>query len=113
MVMNEIFGEENFVASFIWKKKGTTTNVEGAKVSSLTEYIICYQKLKDGLNYREVPKANRNYPLSDVLGNYRTTVIEKKNIGDYERKSMQFEILGQKPREGKRWQIGGRHSKRT
>ena len=106
MVMNEIFGEENFVASFIWKKKGTTTNVEGAKVSSLTEYIICYQKLKDGLNYRVVPKANRNYPLSDVLGNYRTTVIEKKNIGDYERKTMQFEILGQKPREGKRWQIG-------
>ena len=24
---------------------------------------------------------------------------------------MQFEILGQKPREGKRWQIGGRPSK--
>ena len=106
MVMNEIFGEENFLASFIWKKKGTTTNVEGAKISSLTEYIICYQKLKDGLNYRVVPKANRNYPLSDELGNYRTTVIEKKNIGDYERKTMQFEILGQKPREGKRWQIG-------
>src|SRR3989338_7972143 len=106
MVMNEIFGEENFIASFIWKKKGTTTNVEGAKVSSLTEYIVCYQKLKDGLNYRVVPKANRNYPLSDELGNYRTTVIEKKNIGDYERKTMQFEILGQKPREGKRWQIG-------
>ncbi len=106
MVMNEIFGEENFVASFIWKKKGTTTNVEGAKVSSLTEYVICYQKVKDGLNYRVVPKANRNYPLSDELGNYRTTVIEKKNIGDYERKTMQFEILGQRPREGKRWQIG-------
>src|SRR3989338_5939908 len=111
MVMNEIFGEENFVAQFIWKKKGTTTNVEGAKVSSLTEFILCYQKLKDGLNYRVVAKENRNYPLSDELGNYRTTVIEKKNIGDYERKTMQFEILGQKPREGKRWQIGEKSAK--
>jgi len=106
MVMNEIFGEENFVGQFIWKKKGTTTNVEGAKVSSLTEFILCYQKLKDGLNYRVVAKGNRNYPYKDDIGRYRTTVIEKKNTGSYERKTMQFEILGRKPREGKRWQIG-------
>jgi len=108
LLMNEIFGEENFVANFIWKKKGTTTNVEGAKVSSLTEFILCYGKNEspDSLNYRVVGKETRLYDFTDDEGAFRKTVIEKKNTGGYERKTMQFEILGQKPREGKRWQIG-------
>ena len=33
-------------------------------------------------------------------------IIEKKNTGSSERKTMRFQILGQYPREGKRWQIG-------
>ncbi|OIP43456.1 hypothetical protein AUJ95_00640 [Candidatus Desantisbacteria bacterium CG2_30_40_21] len=55
---DEVFGEENFVASYLWKKKGTTTNVEGAKVSSLTEYIICYKKSEnDSLMYIQKKEA--------------------------------------------------------
>jgi len=113
LIMNEIFGEENFVASFLWKKKGTTTNVEGAKVSSLTEYVLCYCKVESiySLNYRVVSKESRNYEFKDTEGNYRKAVIEKKNTGSYERKSMQFEILGNKPRNGKRWQLGEKTAK--
>lgn len=104
---DEIFGEENFIGTFLWKKKGTTTNVEGAKVSSLTEYVISYGKFgQTGVNYRTVAKETRDYPFEDAVGKYRKTVIEKKNSGGYERKTMQFEIIGHKPREGKRWQIG-------
>ena len=106
-VCDEVFGDENFVGSFLWKKKGTTTNVEGAKVSSLTEYVICYGKAGQfGINYRTVSKETRDYPFVDSEGKYRKTVIEKKNSGGYERKTMQFEIIGVKPRDGKRWQIG-------
>lgn len=106
MVMDEIFGEENFITTFIWKKKGTTTNVEGATASSLTEYILCYGKNENGLNLRVTSTMDRDYPHKDKEGNYRLTVIEKKNVGDYERQTMTFPILDQKPREGKRWQIG-------
>lgn len=106
MLMDEIFGEENFLSTFIWKKKGTTTNVEGATASSLTEYILCYGKNENGLNLRVTSTGDRDYPHKDKDGNYRLTVIEKKNVGDYERQTMIFPILGQKPREGKRWQIG-------
>jgi adenine-specific DNA-methyltransferase len=106
LMMNEIFGEENFVASFLWRKKGTTTNVEGATVSSLTEYILCYGKSENGLNLRITSTQDRLYPHHDALGNYRITVIEKKNIGDYERQTMVFPIMGIVPRNGKRWQIG-------
>lgn len=46
------------------------------------------------------------YPHIGKLGACRFEIIEKSNAGGYERPTMQFEILGQKPREGKRWQIG-------
>lgn len=103
---DEVFGEENFVADFLWKKKSTATNVEGVTVSALTEHILCYKKAEKGINNRVVSKEERSYPFSDELGNYRKTIIEKKNEGSYARKTMEFPILGHKPREGKRWQIG-------
>ncbi len=107
MVMDEIFGEGNFVASFLWKKKGTSTNVKGATVSAIADYQLCYLKSNSGsINPRTKPKESRKYNYRDDEGNYRTAIIEKKNVGTYERETMQFKILGKHPREGKRWQIG-------
>src|SRR5690606_15256692 len=37
MLCDEIFGEKFFIANFLWKKKSTSTNVEGVQVSSLTD----------------------------------------------------------------------------
>ena len=67
-----------FCGKFYLEKEGTTTNVEGAKVSSLTEYVICYQKVNDGLNYRVVPKENRSYPFSDELGIIELLLLKRK-----------------------------------
>ena len=106
-VCDEVFGEENFVANFLWKKKGTTSNVEGAEVSSITDATLCYKKSDLAHIYPRVrAKETRTYPLRDGEGNYRLTVIEKKDSGSYRRDSMKFEIIGHKPREGKRWQVG-------
>ena len=106
-LMDAIFGESNYIGNFQWKKKSTSTNVEGAQVSSLTDYTFCYTKTEQGKIKPRVKYAEtREHNKSDDIGNYRTTVIEKKNSGAYRRDSMTFEILGQRPREGKRWQIG-------
>lgn len=106
-ISDEIFGEENFVTTFIWKKKSTSTNVAGAQVSSLTDFVVCYRKSnKAKVSARVRAKETRGYPLKDKIGNYRLTIIEKKNAGDYRRESMQFPILGTAPRKGKRWQVG-------
>ena len=43
MMMNEIFGEENFVESFIWRSrlgKGSTST----ETATIHEYVICYAK---------------------------------------------------------------------
>ena len=104
---DQIFGEENFVANFLWKKKSTTSNVKDAQVSSQVDYQFCYRKSdKTKIKQRIKSTEERCYPNYDEEGNYRTTVIEKKDSGSYKRDSMKFEILGKLPREGKRWQIG-------
>ena len=107
MLMDEIFGENNFIGTFLWKKKGTSTNTEGATVSPVADYQVCYRKSDVGsITPRVTPQETRKYPNEDEEGKYRMEVIEKKNTGTYARKTMQFQILGQYPREGKRWQIG-------
>ena len=107
MLMDEIFGENNFIGTFFWKKKGTSTNTEGATVSPVADYQVCYRKSDVGsITPRVTPKETRKYPNQDEEGKYRMEIIEKKNTGTYARKTMQFQILGQYPREGKRWQIG-------
>ena len=106
-ICDDVFGEENFIGNFIWKKKGTSTNVANAMVSALTEYIVCYSKTNcQCLNRSKTSVSTRNYPFVDQEGKYRTTIIEKKDSGDYARETMKYPILGMLPREGKRWQIG-------
>ena len=94
--------------SFLWKKKSTSTNVANALVSAQTDYQLCYGKSisPTSLNRRATTTEERKYPYNDNNGNYRTTVIEKKDSGDYARTTMKYPILGVLPREGKRWQIG-------
>ena len=106
-VCDEVFGEENFVGNFIWKKKSTSTNVANTLVSSLTDHILCYSKSDTQcINRRKTSVETRNYPFSDDEGRYRTTIIEKKDAGSYSRATMKYPIMGIYPREGKRWQIG-------
>ncbi len=107
-ICDEIFGEDNFVSNFLWKKKSTTSNVEGVEVSSQVDSTLCYKKMQSSqaIKQRVTEKETRSYSHVDDEGNYRLAVIEKKDSGSYKRETMKFPILGYIPREGKRWQIG-------
>jgi len=64
LICDDIFGEENFVASFIWEKRTTREN---RRVFSFNhDYIICYAKDKDEF------QTSRNFlPLTEeVLNRY-------------------------------------------
>jgi len=107
-VCDEVFGVSNFVGCFLWRKKSTSTNVANALVSPQTDYQLCYAKKLSptSLNRRITTTEDRIYPYTDEFGKYRTAIIEKKDSGTYARATMKFPIMGQLPREGKRWQIG-------
>ena len=46
------------------------------------------------------------YPHNGNFGKCRFEIIEKSDAGGSKRDTMKFQILGQYPRSGKRWQIG-------
>ena len=56
-ICDEIFGEENFVAQFIWKSKlgkvGTTSTI-----STTHEYILCYGKQESLLQFKMIEREN-------------------------------------------------------
>lgn len=75
-ICDEVFGESNFVASFIWEKKYTTSN-NIAGVSSVHEYIVCYIKDFTNLNtgilrleYTEEARARYKNPDNDPRGDW-------------------------------------------
>jgi len=65
-LMNEVFGEENFVASIVWEKRFTRSN--NAKLfATLTENIFCYRKspLLESLKEPRNEKADSIYSNPD------------------------------------------------
>jgi len=43
LIMNEVFGEENFIAQLIWKRRSSSA-FSGNNVSTDHEYVVCFQK---------------------------------------------------------------------
>ncbi len=64
MLMNEVFGEENFVAQFVWEKRLNRENRK--EVSVRHDYILCYSKYTTQ-NINRISKLPMN---AKALGNY-------------------------------------------
>lgn len=66
---DEIFGEENFVATFVWKRR-VSSGLAERLVSTDHEYVICYQKL--AFVSVGIPKDYSNYsnPDNDPRGDW-------------------------------------------
>lgn len=57
LLLNEIFGEENFVASIVWEKRFTRSN--NAKLfATLTETLFCYRK-SQAVEYLREPRNEK------------------------------------------------------
>ncbi len=52
LLMNEIFGEENFLSSIVWEKRYTRSN-NSKTFTTLTESVLVYRKSEIVLNIRE------------------------------------------------------------
>jgi adenine-specific DNA-methyltransferase len=67
MLMDEIFGEENFVASIIWEKKYSSQN-DAKYLSETHDYIIVYARSKKEWHINLLPRtkaANSRYTNPD------------------------------------------------
>jgi len=92
LILNEIFGEENFVASLIWKKKQGGGN-DSSHVVVEHEYILIYAKNANrqilNLDTKYQPDKSL-YPYQDEKGEYGLVTLDKSSIRYSE--SLVFEI---------------------
>lgn len=82
MILNEIFGEENYYATIVWQKKDTPANdTKGMSVTH--EYVLLFQRseafVRNLLPRTEDQIANYKNPDGDHRGPWtRTTLIRKE-----------------------------------
>jgi len=83
MLMNEIFGEENFVAAIVWQAKDTPGNAS-SEVALTHNYVVCYKR-SDAFKVRllartESQLANYKNPDNDPRGPWLGTPLTR---GEY------------------------------
>ena len=113
MVMDEIFGENNFVECFFWKKKGGAGNTEQL-VGDIVEYILMYARDITQLSTNRRFIESSRYPHRDEEGSYKLESLLKTDEGIYKRDTMKFPVPVPdtdemaRPPAGKRWTVGKR-----
>ena len=109
MLMNEIFGEENFVATIAWQKKDSPSN-DAKGISTTHEYVIIYQRSEE-FKRKLLPRTEeqlRNYknPDNDPRGEWTRTTLYRKEV----RKDRCFELTNPSGRQippppGTSWRV--------
>lgn len=69
LLMNDVFGEENFVAQIVWQKKYAASN-DAKGIAVMHDYILVYQR-SDSFARRLLPRtdsANKPYKFTDEDG---------------------------------------------
>lgn len=83
MMMDEIFGEDNFVAQIIWHSKYTVAN-DTKYLSQQHEYVLCYAKNKDAIEKLRLPRTQEmddryTNPDNDTRGAWKATPLHAKS----------------------------------
>lgn len=73
LLCDNIFGEDNFIATYKWNKTATAPSLS-QKVRNKYEYIVCYEKIRNSINYNggsidggDVPLLNRGNTIRDII----------------------------------------------
>lgn len=93
-ICDEVFGESNFLAQFIWKKKQGGGN-DSSFVVAEHEYVLCFCKsikyVKLGLD-KNYQLSDALYPFTDSKGSYGLITLDKASIQFSP--SLVYEIIG-------------------
>ena len=107
-VMNEIFGEYNFLGEIYWESKTKSQNTETSfnKLQPKAEMILVYAR-NTKRRFNLVVRGEKEYPFEDEQGRYREYLLEVMNAnGIRGRQSMVYDVMGITPPAGKQWKLG-------
>jgi len=94
MVMNEVFGEENFLAALIWEKIHSIKN-DAKYFSDNHEYVLCFCKEIESVNIQLLPRTevmNERYqnPDNDPRGPWSSGDL----VANEERRDGRYDVKG-------------------
>lgn len=55
-VMDEVFGRQNFIATFVWQKRASPDNDE-TFATAVHDYVCCYARQKDRCQFNRLPRT--------------------------------------------------------
>lgn len=117
-ILDEVFGEENFVANIIWQKKYSPQN-DATYFSDMHDYLLCFAKLKksnskeeEGWERKLLPRSdeqNSRYsnPDNDPRGDWKSSDMLVKTYSadyDYEITTPAGRVVN--PPKGRCWRFG-------
>ncbi|KMZ46865.1 site-specific DNA-methyltransferase [Helicobacter pylori] len=77
VLMDEIFGRENFIACFVWEKTSNSLS----RIRIKTEYILCYEKTKFGLIFNgDMAEEGQDFPILNEVNAKRTLEFPPNTI---------------------------------
>lgn len=80
LLCDSIFGEDNYVEIFNWEKTQSPSNLS-QKSKERIEYILCYEKSKNGNRFTGLSRVNPNdNPLLKSNNSFKTLVFPKDKI---------------------------------
>lgn len=96
ILMDEIFGEDNFVIEFAWRKTDNQANI--GNIARVKEYVICYCKDSEKVKLFKMSlteRAKKEYRYKDEKGYFRRDILLHKTRGrnKYEIKTPKGNIL--------------------
>lgn len=81
LLLEEVFGEENFATTFIWQKKKKPSFLH-ANVGSLTEYIVCMTRnSEETFPFSvDVTTAGKKYPVNNAGNSLGTLTFPPRSV---------------------------------
>jgi len=83
MIMDEIFGEENFVDQVIRKTKSFDRDKSAKEFQKIYDLILVYSKNKNLFKMKQIITGVKKYPFYDEYGNYKLNPLQNKGPHGY------------------------------
>lgn len=69
-LMNEVFGEESFLISFVWQRRQMSDSRNEDRASTDHEYVLCYKRQDFKLKGTAIDKSKYSNPDNDPRGSW-------------------------------------------
>ena len=79
LLCDEIFGENNFIASYKWNKTSTPPSLS-FKVRNKYEYVLCYENFRNNISYNGGEIEGGDMPLLNAGNAMRIIEFDKKYV---------------------------------